>query len=40
MEQIRDLDLGGYTVTFSPTDHNGSRFVELTVIGKDENFPR
>ena len=40
MEQIRDLDVGGYTVTFSPTDHNGSRFVELTVIGKDEGFLR
>jgi ABC-type branched-subunit amino acid transport system substrate-binding protein len=40
MEQLRDLDVGGYTVTFSPGDHNGSKFVELTVIGKDENFLR
>jgi ABC-type branched-subunit amino acid transport system substrate-binding protein len=40
MEQIRDLDVGGYTVGFSPTDHNGSKFVELTVIGKDEGFLR
>ena len=40
MEEIRDFDVGGYTVTFSPTDHNGSRFVELTVIGKDEGFLR
>ena len=31
---------GGYLVNFSPTDHNGSRFVELTVIGKDEAFLR
>jgi ABC-type branched-subunit amino acid transport system substrate-binding protein len=40
MEQIRDFDVGGYIVSFSPTDHNGSRFVELTVIGKDESFLR
>ena len=40
MERISDLDVGGYTVGFSPTDHNGSRFVELTVIGKDEGFLR
>ncbi len=40
MEQLRDLDLGGYLVNFSPTDHSGSRFVELTVIGKDEGFLR
>ena len=40
MEQIRDFDVGGFTVNFSPTDHSGSRFVELTVIGKDERFLR
>ena len=40
MEQIRDFDVGGFTVTFTPTDHSGSRFVELTVIGKDERFLR
>jgi len=40
MEQIRDYDVGGFTVTFTPTDHSGSRFVELTVISKDERFLR
>jgi hypothetical protein len=40
MEQLREFDVGGYLVTFSPSDHNGSRFVELTVIGKDEHFLR
>jgi branched-chain amino acid transport system substrate-binding protein len=40
METIRDFDLGGYWVTFSPASHNGSKFVELTVIGKDERFLR
>jgi branched-chain amino acid transport system substrate-binding protein len=40
MEQIRDFDVGGFVVNFSPTDHGGSKFVELTVIGKDERFLR
>ena len=40
MEQIRDFDVGGFIITFSPTDHSGSKFVELTVIGKDERFLR
>lgn len=40
MEQLRDFDVGGFTVSFSPTDHSGSKFVELTVIGKDERFLR
>jgi branched-chain amino acid transport system substrate-binding protein len=40
METIHDFDLGGYWVSYSPSTHNGSRFVELTVIGKDERFLR
>jgi branched-chain amino acid transport system substrate-binding protein len=40
MEQIRDFDVGGFVVTFTPTDHSGSKFVELTVISKDERFLR
>ena len=40
MEQMRDFDVGGFVVNFTPTDHSGSKFVELTVIGKDERFLR
>jgi branched-chain amino acid transport system substrate-binding protein len=40
MEQMRDYDVGGFNVSFSPTDHSGSKFVELTVISKDERFLR
>ena len=40
MEKMKEVDLGGYTVNFSPTDHSGSKFVEMTVIGKDERFMR
>jgi branched-chain amino acid transport system substrate-binding protein len=40
MESMRDVDVGGFLVTFTPGNHSGSRFVELTVIGKDERFLR
>ena len=29
------FDLGGYKVGYSPTSHNGSRFVDLTIIGRN-----
>jgi branched-chain amino acid transport system substrate-binding protein len=38
LDALKDLDVGGYTVRFSPTNHNASSFVELTVIGKDLKF--
>ncbi len=36
LEGIQGLDLGGFDVDFSPTSHNGSTFVELTMIGRGE----
>jgi len=33
LEQLRGFDLGGYIVDFSPTNHQGSRHVDLSVIG-------
>ena len=33
-----DYDVGGFAVNFSPTNHNGSRFVEMTVISKNNRF--
>jgi branched-chain amino acid transport system substrate-binding protein len=33
-----DYDVGGFAVNFSPSNHNGSRFVELTVISKNNRF--
>jgi branched-chain amino acid transport system substrate-binding protein len=34
------IDLGGFKVEFSPTNHNGSSFVDLTIISKDKQFKR
>lgn len=38
LDGLSAYDTGGYTVSFSPTNHNGSSFVELTIIGKDGRF--
>lgn len=38
LETMRNADVGGFVVHFGPDDHNGSSFVELTIIGKDGQF--
>ncbi len=38
LDNMSNFDTGGYVVGFSPKDHNGSSFVELTIIGKDGAF--
>jgi branched-chain amino acid transport system substrate-binding protein len=34
LETIRDYDLGGVRVSYSPTNHDGLKFVEMIMIGK------
>ncbi len=38
LDGLKGFDTGGYLVSFSPTNHNGSSFVELTVIGRGLKF--
>jgi branched-chain amino acid transport system substrate-binding protein len=38
LDGMKGYDAGGYIVNFSPTDHNGSSFVELTVLGRDKKY--
>jgi ABC-type branched-subunit amino acid transport system substrate-binding protein len=38
LDGMKSFDTGGYVVSFSPSDHNGSAYVELTVIGRDLQF--
>ena len=38
MDGMSSYDVGGYIVGFSPNNHNGSSYVELTVISKDGQF--
>jgi branched-chain amino acid transport system substrate-binding protein len=39
MEKM-DVDLGGFYVSYSPKNHAGSRFVDLTIIGREGRFLR
>ena len=32
LESMRDHNLGGFFVDFSPTDHTGSKYVDLTIL--------
>jgi hypothetical protein len=40
LESIRREDLGGISLTYSPENHSGSEFVELTMIGKKRAYVR
>ena len=39
MEKM-DVDLGGFYVSYSPKNHAGSKFVDLTIIGREGKFLR
>jgi ABC-type branched-subunit amino acid transport system substrate-binding protein len=38
LDGMKSYDTGGYLVSFSPSNHNGSSFVELTIIGQGLKF--
>jgi len=40
LEKMQDVDLGGFYVSYSPKNHAGSRFVDLTIIGRNGKFLR
>jgi ABC-type branched-subunit amino acid transport system substrate-binding protein len=40
LEGIRKFDLGGLEVTFTPADHTGLDFADLSIIGSDGKFKR
>ncbi len=40
LETLRNFDLGGVRVSYSPTDHDGSNFVEMIMIGKHGSILR
>ncbi|MBV8030542.1 MAG: ABC transporter substrate-binding protein, partial [Betaproteobacteria bacterium] len=40
MEKMQDVDLGGFFVTYTPNNHAGSKFVDLTIIARDGKFLR
>lgn len=38
LESMDNVDLGDFAVSFSPTNHSGSKFVDLTMIGHAGKF--
>jgi ABC-type branched-subunit amino acid transport system substrate-binding protein len=38
LDNMSSYDAGGYVVSFSAKNHNGSKFVDLTMIGTDLKF--
>lgn len=40
LEGIRKLDIGGLELSFSPEDHTGLDFADLSIIGPDGKFKR
>ncbi|CAN7414844.1 ABC transporter substrate-binding protein [Polaromonas sp. LjRoot131] len=40
LESIRDHNIGGFTVNYGPKSHEGSRFTDLTIIGRGGKFMR
>ena len=35
LESMNSYDVGGCQISYSPTNHSGSKFTEFVVIGKD-----
>lgn len=40
LEGLRKFNIGGLEVSFSPTDHTGMDFADLSIIGTDGKFKR
>lgn len=38
LETLRDYNLGGFTINYSPTSHEGSNYTELTIIARGGKF--
>jgi branched-chain amino acid transport system substrate-binding protein len=40
LEKMNDVDVGGFYISYSPKNHTGSKFVDLTIIGREGKFLR
>jgi ABC-type branched-subunit amino acid transport system substrate-binding protein len=40
LESMTNVDIGGFVVNFTPSNRAGSRYVDLTMIGRHGNFIR
>src|SRR6185437_8256314 len=40
MDSMGEYDVGGFKVAYSADNHYGSKFIDLTIISRDEKFVR
>jgi branched-chain amino acid transport system substrate-binding protein len=40
LDGMSKVDIGGLEISYSPTDHTGLDFVDLSIIGADGKFRR
>ncbi len=40
LESMKDVNLGGFEINYSPRDHSGSKYTDLTIIGREGRFVR
>lgn len=40
LESLKDVNLGGFEISYSAKDHTGSGYTDLTIIGRDGRFVR
>jgi ABC-type branched-subunit amino acid transport system substrate-binding protein len=40
LESFQSRDLGGFAVTYGPRNREGSRYIDITMIGRDKTFRR
>ena len=40
LESLRDYNLGGFSVNYSDKSHEGSRYTDITIIGRNGKFMR
>lgn len=40
LENLRNFDIGGLDITYTPEDHTGLDFADLSIIGQDGKFKR
>jgi len=40
LEGFHNLDIGGFVVRYGPKSHDGSDYIDITMIGKDKKFRR
>lgn len=38
LESMHDLNLGGFNISYSAKNHEGSKFTDLSIIGRDSKF--